>query len=140
MIIISCDCYYLATSFGYNAKKLPSFIIRLSWPIYFPIKLPLATSPTYLYILCIKYFYFTGSNMPLRCPELVFNVKKMLVICKDIVIIDVLKETSHSYWYLWPFLYIFQLSASSPNKEYFSFLVADFFNWNPSEPFNLIFD
>ncbi|XP_078181717.1 putative thiol methyltransferase 2 [Carex rostrata] len=33
-----------------------------------------------------------------------------------------------------------ELSASSPNKEYFSFLVADFFNWNPSEPFNLIFD
>ncbi|KAF3329397.1 putative thiol methyltransferase 2 [Carex littledalei] len=31
-------------------------------------------------------------------------------------------------------------SASSPNKEYFSFLVADFFNWNPPEPFNLIFD
>ncbi|KAJ4798803.1 Thiopurine S-methyltransferase [Rhynchospora pubera] len=33
-----------------------------------------------------------------------------------------------------------ELSASSPNREYFSFLAEDFFNWNPSEPFDLIFD
>ncbi|KAJ3708233.1 hypothetical protein LUZ61_011938 [Rhynchospora tenuis] len=33
-----------------------------------------------------------------------------------------------------------ELSASSPNREYFSFLTEDFFNWNPSELFDLIFD
>jgi SAM-dependent methyltransferase len=31
-------------------------------------------------------------------------------------------------------------SCSSPNKEYFAFLVGDFFNWKSEEAFDLIFD
>nr|XP_040244425.1 uncharacterized protein LOC120964036 [Aegilops tauschii subsp. strangulata] len=30
-------------------------------------------------------------------------------------------------------------SSSLPNAEFFTFLVADFFKWRPSEPFDLIF-
>ncbi|KAJ3708234.1 hypothetical protein LUZ61_011939 [Rhynchospora tenuis] len=33
-----------------------------------------------------------------------------------------------------------ELAASSPNRECFSFLNEDFFNWNPSELFDLMFD
>ena len=33
-----------------------------------------------------------------------------------------------------------QWSSSLPNADWFTFLVADFFKWRPSEPFDLIFD
>ncbi|EMS52614.1 putative thiol methyltransferase 2 [Triticum urartu] len=33
-----------------------------------------------------------------------------------------------------------QWSSSLPNADWFSFLIADFFKWRPSEPFDLIFD
>lgn len=33
-----------------------------------------------------------------------------------------------------------QLSSSSPNGSFFAFVAADFFTWEPPEPFDLIFD
>lgn len=33
-----------------------------------------------------------------------------------------------------------ELSASSPNADYFTFIKADFFSWRPTELFDLIFD
>jgi hypothetical protein len=35
---------------------------------------------------------------------------------------------------------LYQWSSSLPNADRFTFLVADFFKWKPSEPFDLIFD
>lgn len=35
---------------------------------------------------------------------------------------------------------MYQWSSSLPNADWFTFLVADFFKWRPSEPFDLIFD
>ncbi|OMO89153.1 TPMT family [Corchorus olitorius] len=33
-----------------------------------------------------------------------------------------------------------QMSSSSPNGDYFTFLTADFFTWHPTDLFDLIFD
>ncbi|KAM7523075.1 hypothetical protein LguiA_012977 [Lonicera macranthoides] len=76
-------------------------------------------------------YYCTSS--PDRCPSKGQSFGPWLWQCTEHSFISVAGDAAELCFSGW-------LSSSSPNADYLTFLKTDFFNWHPSELFDLIFD